>query len=135
MAKAICSVDGCEKPVKARTYCESHYARAWRYGDPEYHRPRPEPYGCAVEGCDRAAKKRGWCIRHYKRWERHGDPTAGRVYESDAYAAGGSRSSAGGAQRITPAGASTAMPTGPRHRFLAVAAAFRAEHMPFAVLR
>ena len=31
--KAICSVDGCEKPVRARTLCISHYQRMLKFGD------------------------------------------------------------------------------------------------------
>lgn len=30
----MCSVDGCERDVKARGYCRGHYLRVWRGGDP-----------------------------------------------------------------------------------------------------
>lgn len=34
MAKATCSIDGCEKPARARGWCPTHYSR-WRVnGDP-----------------------------------------------------------------------------------------------------
>ena len=32
--KAMCSVDGCGRMLLARGYCESHYYRYRRYGDP-----------------------------------------------------------------------------------------------------
>lgn len=35
MAKATCSVEGCERPRDARGWCSSHYMSWWRYGDPE----------------------------------------------------------------------------------------------------
>lgn len=34
MPKPICSLDECDKPVKRRGYCYSHYMKAWRYGTP-----------------------------------------------------------------------------------------------------
>lgn len=35
MSKTICSVDGCETKVRARGYCNPHYLRWKRHGDPE----------------------------------------------------------------------------------------------------
>ena len=35
----VCSVVGCEKPVCAKTYCEAHYKRFKRHGDPLIGRP------------------------------------------------------------------------------------------------
>ena len=34
-AKSLCSVDGCDKPSLAKAYCERHYRRFKRHGDPE----------------------------------------------------------------------------------------------------
>lgn len=33
--RAICSVTGCDKPSLAHTYCERHYRRFKKHGDPE----------------------------------------------------------------------------------------------------
>lgn len=33
--RAICSVEGCDKGSVKRDYCEGHYKRWWRYGDPK----------------------------------------------------------------------------------------------------
>ncbi|GAA3947974.1 hypothetical protein [Microbacterium soli] len=30
----ICTIDGCEKPVKRKALCYGHYMKQWRYGDP-----------------------------------------------------------------------------------------------------
>lgn len=35
VAKDICSIPNCEKPVEARGWCRGHYMRWNRYGDPE----------------------------------------------------------------------------------------------------
>lgn len=32
----ICSIDGCEKVMRARTYCPMHYVRFMNHGDPHY---------------------------------------------------------------------------------------------------
>ena len=34
MAKRICSVDGCEKPLHSSKFCNAHHSRWRRYGDP-----------------------------------------------------------------------------------------------------
>lgn len=36
-----CMIDGCEKPVFTRGWCQAHYRRWYRYGDPEGSKPRP----------------------------------------------------------------------------------------------
>lgn len=80
MAKSICSVDGCDKPVQGRGWCHTHYERWRRHGDVQADvEPRPRQWSgeCDVDGCDKPAKLRGWCSAHYQRWRTHGDPTAG----------------------------------------------------------
>ena len=36
---STCSVEGCERPVSARGWCKSHYARWYKHGDPLHARP------------------------------------------------------------------------------------------------
>lgn len=60
--KALCTIDGCDKPVFARHLCQPHYESA------DF---RPD---CSVPGCDRKASRRGLCRMHAKREERHGSP-------------------------------------------------------------
>ncbi len=77
MGKGICAVDGCVRQATARQWCDPHYRRWLKHGDPTYERlvaTRP----CSVDGCERVAKKRGWCIRHYRAWQRYGEPTIKR---------------------------------------------------------
>lgn len=68
MGDRTCSIENCDKRVKARELCASHYNedRGRRLGP------------CAVEGCPRATKCRGWCDTHYKRWLEYGDPLGTR---------------------------------------------------------
>lgn len=32
--KSICKIEGCDKPAYKRDWCQSHYKRWWRHGDP-----------------------------------------------------------------------------------------------------
>jgi len=76
-AQSICSVEGCSKPACARGYCNSHWHRWRRYGDPLGGGPSREEMSnrkCSVEGCDKPHNARGFCAAHYQTWVRHGDP-------------------------------------------------------------
>jgi hypothetical protein len=74
----VCSIPNCDKPAWVRGWCQAHYARWQRYGDPL---GRPAPYlpgTCAVEGCGKSVYGWGWCKAHYLRWWRYGDPLGGK---------------------------------------------------------
>ena len=80
MRKGTCSVEGCERLVKARGWCDMHYQRWYKTGEHGDALPlKGRPVGaCLVEGCDRAADRahggtRGICGMHYARWRKHGD--------------------------------------------------------------
>lgn len=74
-----CSVAGCEKPVRARGWCNSHYLRWRRCGDPLGLRGSYEPRTgtCIIDGCDRPIEGRRLCKKHWFRLKRHGDPEEG----------------------------------------------------------
>jgi hypothetical protein len=42
MARAVCSIEGCERPASGRGWCAAHYYHWRRYGDPLH-----APYGSA----------------------------------------------------------------------------------------
>lgn len=66
-----CSVDGCERPRKAKGYCDPHWQRH-RSG-----RSLEEPIrevnpgrSCSEEGCNSPYLARGYCSRHYQvKWK------------------------------------------------------------------
>lgn len=68
-----CAVEGCEGRVKARGWCDAHYQRWRRFGDPTF-APTIRRKRCTIDGCDRVTNARGLCQRHYYRWHRYGDP-------------------------------------------------------------
>jgi hypothetical protein len=69
---AVCSIEGCDREVYSKRWCEKHYRRALRNGG-EVTPDRPGSAECSVPGCDRTAKTRGFCHGHYQRWRRTGD--------------------------------------------------------------
>lgn len=78
-AAPTCTIDGCGRNrYGQQPWCEPHYRRWRRHGDPEGGR-RPggtEPPTCAVEGCELPVDARGWCHGHHQRWLRRGDVMA-----------------------------------------------------------
>lgn len=68
-----CSIAGCDRPVRARGWCASHWSRWKRHGDPlKGAAPLPMPSCCEAPGCDRKPRSR-WrdgialCAMHYLR--------------------------------------------------------------------
>jgi len=74
-----CSVDMCDSRAARRGYCNAHYLRLRRHGDPlggaEYRRHTSKP--CSVSGCAEPRNGGGYCDRHGYKWRRYGDPLAG----------------------------------------------------------
>jgi HNH endonuclease len=68
-----CTVPECERPYRARGFCNRHWKRWSRWGDPlaDHRRSRGD---CSIAGCGRPRYGHGWCHRHWLRWWRHGDP-------------------------------------------------------------
>ena len=74
MADRICSIEDCERPVRARGWCNLHYRRWERTGDPTKIL-RPVVAGpCSIDGCNSPMRSKGWCENHYQCWRRNGDP-------------------------------------------------------------
>ena len=63
-----CLVEACGQPRFGHGYCNAHYKRWKKTGDPGEAEPRRNPErGCSVEGCDRAHRSRGYCATHWRR--------------------------------------------------------------------
>lgn len=75
-----CSVDLCDRGVRAEGLCNRHYLRFKRHGDPLAGGVfRGEPDVCSIEGCRKMSVGRGWCSKHYQTYRRNGDPLIKRV--------------------------------------------------------
>jgi hypothetical protein len=65
-----CAIADCESPAYRRSWCNAHYLRWRRHGDPlaggASHRAAPSPI-CSAENCDRPHLALGWCQMHYRR--------------------------------------------------------------------
>jgi len=57
-----CSVEGCKRPYRAKTYCNVHY-KAWRRGELEKHKARYKT--CSKEGCRKPVVQHGLCAEHF----------------------------------------------------------------------
>jgi hypothetical protein len=62
-ARAVgpCSVEGCKRPYRAKSYCVTHYKK-WRRGEMEGHKARYKI--CSKEACKKAAGRFGLCDEH-----------------------------------------------------------------------
>lgn len=73
--RSTCTVEGCDRPNKARGYCQSHYMHFQRGLVPSgviRSRVRTKPPECIEEGCPEPVKAKGLCKMHYQRLLRHG---------------------------------------------------------------
>lgn len=97
--RAICSVEGCDKPTEARGWCHKHYQRWRSNGDPLISRYMREDAKapCMVSDCGSPRVSKGMCAAHYQaartaplRVQRHAAHAAIRALsEADAaYIAG-----------------------------------------------
>lgn len=74
----LCTIEGCGKPYSCKGYCNKHYLRFRKYGDPlqtAFRTPEEKASTiCALEECDLPERTGGYCNRHYLRLNRYGDP-------------------------------------------------------------
>lgn len=86
MAKSTCSVDACETVTVARGFCDRHYRKFRRYGDPLAGPGKGQDGAdllartCSVDGCERHVRNRtlGVCRGHGQIYANYGtlDPVA-----------------------------------------------------------
>lgn len=75
-----CSVKSCDTQKKSLGFCERHYLRYRRHGDPLGGRSdvyKPEGVNCEHQGCEKPIYSKGFCIAHYTRLRRHGTSGGG----------------------------------------------------------
>lgn len=72
-----CAVPTCERPALKRGWCNRHYCRWRRHGDPVAGGEMRGARGaCAADGCDALADTKGYCDAHYQRVRAYADPKA-----------------------------------------------------------
>jgi len=71
----ICSIEGCEGSHAAGGFCNKHYHKYVRYGDPLYINPRYlHPKICKIAQCNQESRSEGLCQRHLRSLKKYGDP-------------------------------------------------------------
>lgn len=73
----LCAIDECQRNSKSRGWCDMHYKRWLRTGNPLNKLPgvpKRSEVGCLIEGCDNPHNAKGYCFTHYFRWKKHNDP-------------------------------------------------------------
>ena len=78
MTIIACSIPECEKPTghkgTARGWCQMHYNRWLRNGDPLVRTMRVFATGCTVDGCLKPHEAKGLCSAHVTNLRRYGNP-------------------------------------------------------------
>lgn len=68
----LCTIDGCDREVRSRGWCATHWARWRRHGDPNKGAAKAAAT-CEVSGCTDRIQGHGLCPKHYHR-RRRGTP-------------------------------------------------------------
>tara|TARA_Y100000310_G_C20649248_1_gene798450 strand:+ start:811 stop:1380 length:570 start_codon:yes stop_codon:yes gene_type:complete len=73
-------VYNCNRKSEARGYCNTHYVRWRKYGDPNTLIVGPRK-NCSISDCTQITVGYGYCGKHYQRWKAHGDPNTVKIRE------------------------------------------------------
>ncbi len=73
-----CSVEGCDRPHKARGYCAAHHNQLLRGAEITPLQRRERGRRCSVPDCDRPHYQHDLCTTHYYRMFHHGWDTPER---------------------------------------------------------
>lgn len=69
----VCAVPECGGVHSAMGWCQKHYIRWKKHGDPSINlNARSGP--CSISGCLGPTVGHGFCSKHYRRFKTHGDP-------------------------------------------------------------
>lgn len=72
-----CNIEGCEEQHKAKGYCNNHYRKFLKYGNPLAKGKGRKRGVCSLEGCEEPHEALGYCNKHYQRFKKYGDPHEG----------------------------------------------------------
>lgn len=69
----VCKVDGCERKMNTKGFCQMHYQRNKRHGDSNANFKKLRGK-CGVDNCDKGHYVHGYCVNHSRRFLKYGDP-------------------------------------------------------------
>lgn len=78
-----CSIAECEDRATSKGFCDKHYTRLKRHGDPTKVVLRSRK--CSIDGCNRKHHAKSFCKKHYVKFLYFGDPTYGREHTENFY--------------------------------------------------
>lgn len=70
--RSYCVVEGCTNPCFGHGFCNAHYKRWRKYGDPGDAKIRGKRGVCSVRGCQRKHCAKGLCHSHLERYNTSG---------------------------------------------------------------
>lgn len=71
----ICKIENCKNKCKSLGYCEKHYTRFRRHGDPNYTKNNMDHSECCIiKECTNKHHAKGYCRKHYRRFLKYGNP-------------------------------------------------------------
>jgi hypothetical protein len=76
-----CSIENCGNKYHAKGFCQKHYRKNKRLGDPL---AKKEKQSCSIENCENKYAAKGFCQKHYNNNKNHGDPLAGKNSQNKA---------------------------------------------------
>lgn len=81
MASKLCSIEKCNRPHYGKSFCNLHYKRFYRYGNPNLVKLDRSHTGhkCKIEECTRKNHAKGYCNIHYWNLVHTGDPLKNRL--------------------------------------------------------
>jgi hypothetical protein len=69
-----CSIRDCKNKYYSKGYCQSHYDKNRRHGDPLFEEVIFKGLPCPIDNCNKPIINNGMCAMHDRRNKRHGDP-------------------------------------------------------------
>lgn len=83
-----CKIEDCDSNYRmCRGWCNKHYTRWYKHGDPTIVLPntpppprQPNTTGCSIPGCPKKHASRGWCNKHYQSFRTYGNPLKSKTY-------------------------------------------------------
>jgi hypothetical protein len=76
-----CLVKNCENKYLCKGFCQKHYRKNKKYGDPL---AKKEKQFCSIENCENKYFCKGFCRKHYNNNKNHGDPLVGKNSQNKA---------------------------------------------------